>query len=76
MILHGDSRQGNPRDDLAGLLLTACDVGRLRAFRPILDFELHGLSLSQGPETRALNRRIMNKHVGAAIRRGDKTITF
>jgi hypothetical protein len=52
------------------------DVDRARALRALLGIELHGLVLSQGLETRALNGAVVDEHVRRAVIRGDETETL
>jgi len=53
----------------------AGDVTGLRTLRTVDDFELNRLSLFEGTEAGALNRRVVHEHVAAAFAL-DKTVAL
>lgn len=54
-------------------VLLGYDVAGLGTLGPLLDVVGDGLPLSEGLETRTLNRAEMNEHVRAAVSLGDES---
>lgn len=52
------------------------DVGRLRAFLALSHIETDALILVQGPETRGLDRGMMNEKIGTTLIGGDESETL
>ena len=67
---------GLPFYQVAGqgpLDLLGYDVGRARAFLPLLNVIRNGLTLGQRLEATTLNGAVMDENVLAAVGRGDET---